>query len=543
MTDPLGNIFLSAAVAFIPILCFLLCLLTFKLKGYQAGFITVIVASAVAFFVYGMPFSLIGASFVQGFAQGMWPIAWIIIAAIFLYKLSVKSGSFEVIKQSVMSITPDHRIQVILIGFCFGSFLEGAIGFGGPVAITAALLVGLGLKPLYAAGLCLIANTAPVAFGAVGIPIIAMCNLVGVDQHAVSAMVGRMLVPLSLTVPFFIVFLMDGFKGVKETFPAIFVAAVSFTGTQFLSSNFLGAELPDIVSAIVSLACTTLFLKVWKPSNIFRLDNETNFSNNTQLELGVVVKAWMPFILLIICIVIWTQPWFKALFAKGAIFDYTQVTIAFNNIQGGILDENGKAISLSLPINFVALQAGTAILLAAFLTIWTLKIKASDVGECFWDTLKEMAIPCITIGLVVAFAFIAKNSAMSATLGLAFAQTGDAFAFFSPVIGWIGVFLTGSDTSANLLFGPLQQVTAGELGVGEALFLAANSVGGVVGKMISPQSIAIACAAVGLVGKESELFKFTLKYSIGFILLIGIWTFIIAFFLNGIIPEIVPLVK
>ncbi len=543
ITDPLGNIFLSAAVAFIPILCFLLCLLTFKLKGYQAGFITVIVASAVAFFVYGMPFSLIGASFVQGFAQGMWPIAWIIIAAIFLYKLSVKSGSFEVIKQSVMSITPDHRIQVILIGFCFGSFLEGAIGFGGPVAITAALLVGLGLKPLYAAGLCLIANTAPVAFGAVGIPIIAMCNLVGVDQHAVSAMVGRMLVPLSLTVPFFIVFLMDGFKGVKETFPAIFVAAVSFTGTQFLSSNFLGAELPDIVSAIVSLACTSLFLKVWKPSNIFRLDNETNFSNNTQLELGVVVKAWMPFILLIICIVIWTQPWFKALFAKGAIFDYTQVTIAFNNIQGGILDENGKAISLSLPINFVALQAGTAILLAAFLTIWTLKIKASDVGECFWDTLKEMAIPCITIGLVVAFAFIAKNSAMSATLGLAFAQTGDAFAFFSPVIGWIGVFLTGSDTSANLLFGPLQQVTAGELGVGEALFLAANSVGGVVGKMISPQSIAIACAAVGLVGKESELFKFTLKYSIGFILLIGIWTFIIAFFLNGIIPEIVPLVK
>lgn len=539
ITDPLGNIILSAAVAFVPILCFLICLLAFKLKGYQAGFITVIVASAVAFFVYEMPFSLIGASFVQGFAQGMWPIAWIIIAAIFLYKLSVKSGSFEVIKQSVMSITPDHRIQVILIGFCFGSFLEGAIGFGGPVAITAALLVGLGLKPLYAAGLCLIANTAPVAFGAVGIPIIAMCNLVGVEQHAVSAMVGRMLVPLSLTVPFFIVFLMDGFKGVRETFPAILVAAVSFTGTQFLSSNFLGAELPDIVSAIVSLACTTLFLKAWKPSNIFRLDNETNFSNHTQLKLSAVVRAWMPFILLIVCIVIWTQPWFKALFAKGAIFDYTQVTIAFNNIQGGILDENGKAISLSLPINFIALQAGTAILLAAFLTIWTLEIKASDAGECFWDTLKEMAIPCITIGLVVAFAFIAKNSAMSATLGLAFAQTGDAFAFFSPVIGWIGVFLTGSDTSANLLFGPLQQVTAGELGVGQALFLAANSVGGVVGKMISPQSIAIACAAVGLVGKESELFKFTLKYSVGFILLIGIWTFVIAFFLSGIIPEIV----
>ena len=530
-------------MAFLPILCFLLCLLVFKLKGYEAGFITVIVATVIAFFVYGMPFSLIGASFVQGFAQGMWPIAWIIIAAIFLYKLSVKSGSFEVIKQSVISITPDHRIQVILIGFCFGSFLEGAIGFGGPVAITAALLVGLGLKPLYAAGLCLIANTAPVAFGAVGIPIIAMTNLVGVEQYAVSAMVGRMLVPLSLSVPFFIVFLMDGFKGVKETFPAILVAAVSFTGTQFFSSNYLGAELPDIVSAIVSLACTTIFLKVWQPKNIFRLDDKKDFSNQQKLELGAIVRAWMPFILLIVCIVIWTQPWFKALFAKGAIFDYTQVTIMFNNIQSGIVDPNGKAVGLSLPINFIALQAGTAILLAAFLTIWTLKIKASDAGECFWETLKEMAIPCITIGLVVAFAFIAKNSAMSATLGTALAQTGQAFSFFSPVIGWLGVFITGSDTSANLLFGPLQQVTARELGISEALFLAANSVGGVVGKMISPQSIAIACAAVGLVGRESDLFKFTLKYSIGFIIIIGIWTFIIATMLGAIIPEIVPLVK
>ncbi|WP_419654098.1 lactate permease LctP family transporter [Campylobacter lanienae] len=537
--DPLGNIWLSALVAFLPILCFLVSLLVFKLKGYMAAFLTVILASVLALFVYDMPFSLIGASFVQGFAQGMWPIAWIIIAAIFLYKLSVKSGSFEVIKQSVISITPDHRIQVILIGFCFGSFLEGAIGFGGPVAITAALLVGLGLKPLYAAGLCLIANTAPVAFGAVGIPIIAMANLVGVEQYEVSAMVGRMLVPLSLTVPFFIVFLMDGFKGVKETFPAILVAAVSFTATQFISSNYLGAELPDIVSAVVSLICTTAFLKIWKPSNIFRLDDQTDFTSKTELSNGQIFKAWLPFILLIACIILWTQPWFKALFAKGGVFDYTVVTLAANNVGTSIVDATGKAIGLNLNISFVGLQAGTAILLAAFLSIWFLKIKTNDAADCFWDTLKEMAIPCITIGLVVSFAFIAKNAAMSTTLGLAFAQTGDAFAFFSPVIGWIGVFLTGSDTSSNLLFGPLQQVSARELGVGEALFLAANSVGGVVGKMISPQSIAIACAAVGLVGRESELFKFTLKYSVAFIILIGIWTLIIAFFMQGIIPDIV----
>lgn len=539
LIDPFGSIWLSALVAFLPILCFLMCLLTFKLKGYQAGFITVIVASLIAFYAYGMPFSLVGASFVQGFAQGMWPIAWIIIAAIFLYKLSIKSGSFEVIKESVMTITPDHRIQVILIGFCFGSFLEGAIGFGGPVAITAALLVGLGLRPLHAAGLCLIANTAPVAFGAVGIPIIAMSNLVQVEQYEVSAMVGRMLVPLSLTIPFFLIFLMDGIKGVRETFPAVLVASVSFTATQFLSSNYLGAELPDIVSAVVSLTCTTVFLKFWKPANIFRFDDLKDFSSHTQLEFGRVFKAWLPFILLIVCVIIWTQPWFKALFAKGAMFDYTKVALSFNNIEGSIIDKAGKTIGLSLDINLIALQAGTAILVAALLTILFLRIKSNVVEDALGDTLKEMAMPCITIGLVVAFAFVAKNSGMSATLGTAFATTGSAFAFFSPVIGWIGVFLTGSDTSSNLLFGTLQQVSANALGMKEALFLAANSVGGVVGKMISPQSIAIACAAVGLVGRESDLFKFTFKYSVSFIILIGIWTCIIAFFLPGIIPDVV----
>ncbi len=541
--DPLGSLLLSAIVAFLPILCFLLCLLIFKMRGYVAGFITVIVATLVAFFVYDMPFSLIGASFIHGFAQGMWPIAWIIIAAIFLYKLSVKSGSFEVIKQSVMSITPDHRIQVILIGFCFGSFLEGAIGFGGPVAITAALLVGLGLKPLYAAGLCLIANTAPVAFGAVGIPIIAMTNLVGIEQYSVAAMVGRMLVPLSLSVPFFIVFLMDGVKGVKETFPAILVAAISFTGTQFISSNFLGAELPDITSAVVSLACTTIFLKFWSVKNVFRLDDVKDFSSKSNLSLGTIFKAWLPFILLIICIVIWTQDWFKAFFKQGAALDYTQVTMVFKNMEASILNAAGNPVKLDLAFNLIALQAGTAILVAAILTIICLRINLNVVEESLGDTLKEMAIPCITIGLVVAFAFISRNSGMSETLGRAFAESGNAFAFFSPIVGWLGVFITGSDTSSNLLFGTLQQVSAQHLGIKEALFLAANSVGGVVGKMISPQSIAIACAAVGLVGRESELFRFTLKYSVAFVIIIGIWTAIIAFALTGIIPDTIPLAK
>ncbi|MBK1971372.1 L-lactate permease [Campylobacter sp. TTU_617] len=547
--DPLGNIWLSALFAFLPIFCFLICLVFFKLKGYQAGFLTVVLASLVALIIYKMPWNLVGASFIQGFINGMWPIAWIIIAAIFLYKLSIKSGSFEIIKQSMMSITPDHRIQVILIGFCFGSFLEGAIGFGGPIAITAALLVGLGFKPLQAAGLCLIANTAPVAFGAVGIPVTAMCDLLGIQGGAISAMIGRMLVPLSFIVPFFVVFLMDGFKGIKETFAPVLVASISFTLTQFLSSNYLGAELPSIISAVVSLALTIIFLKFYKIKNIYRVDGKTDFKNDLNLNMGLIIKAWTPFILLIVCIIFWTQPFFKELFSKDGILAFTSISLTFNNISGGILSPSIvdntilKPINLGLGIDLIngknVAQAGTAILFAAFLTIVILKIKANDAVECFNATLKEMAIPCLTIGLVVAFAFVSKNSGMSSTLGLAFAHTGGAFSFFSPIIGWIGVFLTGSDTSANLLFGALQQISAQKLGVSEALFLAANSVGGVVGKMISPQSIAVACAAVGLVGRESELFKFTLKYSIAFVILVGIWTCIIAFFLQGIIPPVV----
>ena len=254
-------------------------------------------------------------------------------------------------------------------------------------------------------------------------------------------------------------------------------------------------------------------------------------------------KAWLPFILLIACIVVWTQDWFKAFFKKGAVFDYTQVTMVFKNMESAIQNAAGNAVNLDLAFNLIALQRGTAILLAAALTILFLRIKLNVVEEALGDTLKEMAIPCITIGLVVAFAFISRNSGMSETLGRAFAESGNAFAFFSPIVGWLGVFITGSDTSSNLLFGTLQQVSAQQLGIKEALFLAANSVGGVVGKMISPQSIAIACAAVGLVGRESELFRFTLKYSIGFILIIGVWTAIIAFALTGIIPETIPLTK
>ncbi|PAF42364.1 L-lactate permease [Helicobacter sp. 11S02596-1] len=540
--NPLDNIWLSAFVAFLPILLFFAALVIFKLKGYMAGLLTVILSAIISIFVYGMPANMVASAFAYGFLYGLWPIAWIIVAAIFLYKLSVKSGYFDILRESILSITPDHRILVILIGFCFGAFLEGAIGFGGPVAITAAILVGLGLRPLYAAGLCMIANTAPVAFGAVGIPIIAMAGVVNVPALDISAMTGRMLPPLTLFVPFFIVFLMDGWRGVKETFPVVLVAALSFAIVQFYSSNHLGPELPDIISAIVSIVATTIFLKFWQPKRIFRTDESPAYNEHTKHHICKVLVAWAPFVILIATIVIWTQPWFKDLFKPGGALAFTTFQFEFSTISEKIIKTapiaiEGKPLSDKIVFSLPLIGAtGTSILAAAILSIFILRVRTKDALGVFAETLSEMKFPILTIGLVLAFAYISNYSGISATLALALASTGHAFTFFSPIIGWIGVFLTGSDTSSNLLFGSLQQLTARQLGIPEVLFLAANSVGGVVGKMISPQSIAVACAAVGLVGRESELFRFTLKYSILFVIAIGIITTLIAY----VIPEIIP---
>ncbi|GMB94676.1 L-lactate permease [Helicobacter heilmannii] len=541
--DPLGgSIWLSALVAVLPIVLFFASLIVFKLKGHTAAFLSVGLSVAIALFIYKMPAVMVGASFVYGFLYGLWPIAWIIVAAIFLYKLSVKSGYFEILKESVQAITPDHRILVILIGFCFGSFLEGAIGFGGPVAITAAILVGLGLNPLYAAGLCLIANTAPVAFGAVGIPITAMAGAVGVSALSISAMAGKILFFISLLVPFFIVFLMDGFRGVKETFPAVFVAALSFALAQYLSSNYLGPELPGILSAIVSLIATAVFLRFWQPKHIFRSDGKEVSHEHPKHHICKVLVAWAPFIILIATIVIWTQPWFKALFTKGGALAFSSFYFEFSSISQKILKSAPfvfESKSVASPVVFklpLINTVGTSILVAALISIFVLRVKASEAIEVFGDTLKEMRYPILTIGLVLSFAYVSNYSGISATMALALTHTGKAFTFFSPIIGWVGVFLTGSDTSSNLLFGSLQQLTANNLKIPEILTITANTVGGTLGKMISPQSIAIACAAVGLAGKESDLFKFTVKYSIAFVVVIGIVVSVIAYGFPQVVP-------
>ncbi|QWI19476.1 L-lactate permease [Bacillus wiedmannii] len=544
--DPFGNIWISAVVALIPIIFFFLALAVFRMKGYVAGFITVVLTILVALFAYKMPFTMAMAATGYGFLYGLWPIAWIIIMSVFLYKISVKTGQFDVIRASVLSITNDHRLLVILIGFSFGAFLEGAAGFGAPVAITAALLAGLGLNPLYAAGLCLIANTAPVAFGAMGIPITVAGQVTGIDPHKIGQMAGHQLPFLSLFVPFFIVFLMDGFKGVKQTWPALFVAGSSFAITQFITATFLGPELPDITSALVSLVSLALFLKVWQPKEIYQSGQAnrevaaTTAASMPKLTLGKVVKAWSPFIVLTVMVVVWSQSFFKALFAPGGALESLVFKFEIPGLHNLVMKAEpivNKPTPYEAILKLDILSAtGTAILIACIISIFILKMSAKDAVVTFKETLNELKMPILSIGFVLGFAFIANYSGLSSTLALALAGTGGLFPFFSPFLGWIGVFLTGSDTSANALFSNLQAITAQQVGVSEVLLVAANTTGGVTGKMISPQSIAIACAAVGLAGKESDLFRFTVKHSLFFVIIVGIMTYVQAYYLTWMIP-------
>ena len=550
--DPAGNVWVSALVALIPIIFFFLALTKLRMKGYIAGTITVALALAVALLFYRMPVASALASAVYGFFYGLWPIAWIIVAAVFLYKVSVKTGQFDIIRSSILSVTEDQRLQLILVGFCFGAFLEGAAGFGAPVAITAALLVGLGFKPLYAAGLCLIGNTAPVAFGAMGIPIIVAGQVSGVDTMEISQMAGRQLPFRTIIVLFWLMAIMDGWRGVKETWPAVLVGGGSFAVVQFLTANYVGPELPDITSAIVALVALTAFLKFWQPKTIFRFAPEAGTNPvadaakanlaapAVKLTTGVVLKAWSPFIILTAMVTLWSIPPFKALFAAGGPLADTIISIPVPMLHNLVEKmppavANPTAYGAVYAFNWLS-ATGTAILIATVLTIVYLRMKPAEAIKTLGETFKELALPIYSIGMVLAFAFIANYSGLSTTLAIALAHTGKAFVFFSPFLGWIGVFLTGSDTSANALFAALQATTAAQLGLPEVLAVAANTTGGVTGKMISPQSIAIACAAVGLAGKESDLFRFTVKHSLAFLVIIGIICTLQAYVFPWMIP-------
>lgn len=533
LTDPLNHLALSAIVAAVPIFFIFWALTIRKMKGYQASLLTVLIAILFAIFIYGMPAGLALLSTFHGALYGLFPICWIIISAVFLYNMTVKSGQFEIIKNFMASITPDRRLQALLIAFSFGAFLEGATGFGAPIAISAAMLVGLGFNPLYAAGLCLIANTAPVAFGAVGTPIIMASQVSDIPEMAISQMVGRTLPILSVIIPFYLVILMAGFKKSIEVLPAIIVSGVSFAFFQWFSSNYLGPMLPDVIAGLASIISLMVLLKYWKPKSLWRFSEEPEQTIETELKYstGQVIRAWSPFIIMTLIVIAWgLSPVKAALNSMGT----AKFTIPL--LQDAILKADGNPLVIK-PFEFNYLSSpGTAVLIAALISLPLIGMGFKSGAKVYLATLNQLKFPIITIASVVGFAFITNNSGMSNTMAMALASTGVLFPFFSPMLGWLGVFLTGSDTSANALFCKLQYNSADAIGIDPVVTVSANASGGVTGKMISPQSIAIGSAAVGLVGKESELFRFTVKHSFIMLFVICVITMMQAYVITWIIP-------
>lgn len=537
--DPFNNIALSALVAVLPILFIFWALIIKKMKGYKASLFAIAIAIIIAIVVYKMPVKLALLSTANGALYGLFPICWIVITAVFLFNITVESGQFEIIKHFMASITSDRRLQALLIAFSFGSFLEGTAGFGAPVAITAAMLVGLGFNPLYAAGICLIANTAPVAFGAIGIPITVASQVTSIPEMAISQMVGRTLPILSVMLPFYLVLLMAGYKKTIEVLPAILVSGISFALIQALSSNYLGPALPDVIAGIGSIISLVIFLKFWKPAHTWRFENEPapTIDTTTAYTAGEITRAWSPFILLTVMIIAWGMQPIKEVFNSVGL-----VQFEFPGLHNVINDISGKPIAHVYKFNYLS-ASGTAILLSALISIPLIGLSFRDGIRIFLKTLKQLKFPIITIASVLGFAYIVNDSGITITMAEALANTGFMFPFFAPVLGWLGVFITGSDTSANALFGRLQAATATSIGVDPVVTVAANVSGGVVGKMISPQSIAVAAAAGDLVGKESELFRFTVKHS--FIMLAFICCIVIAqaYLFKWIIPSYQQLVS
>lgn len=529
--DPVNNLGLSALLAAIPILFLFYALAIQKMKGHIAGFLTVVVAIIVAVFGYHMPARLAILSFLDGGLYGLFPIGWIVVTAVFLYQITVKTGQFEVIKDSISGLTEDRRLQALLIAFSFGAFLEGSAGFGTPVAITAAMLAGLGFNPIYAASICLLANTAPVAFGAIGVPVITLGQVAGIDPMLLSKMIGRQLPFLSILVPFWLVAIMSGWKGVKETWPACLVSGGSFALSQWFSSNYLSPMLPDIISALFSLICLILFLRAWQPKNIWRFPDEPAVKGARSYHApGAVLKAWTPFIILTLMVGDWGMGSVKA------VLDHVTVKFAVPGLHMAIIKAGAsKAMDAIFTFNWLS-AGGTGILIAAFISMLVLGMRFGDWLRIFGETLNDLRYAILTIFMVLGFAYIANFSGMSTTLGQALTVTGQAFPFVAPFLGWLGVFITGSDTSSNALFGKLQYITGQNIGVDPVLTVAANSSGGVTGKMISPQSIAVATAATGQVGKEGELFRFAIIPSILMTVFISAITVLQAYIFKWMIP-------
>lgn len=543
--NPLGNIAISALIAAIPLLILLYMLGIRRSKGHIAAFFGVSSAVLIAIAVFNMPVGLAVSATLNGALVGIFPIVWIVVTAIWVYNMTVESGEFEIIKNSLASITDDRRLQALFIAFAFGSFIEGTAGFGTPVAITAAMLVGLGFNPVYAAGICLVANTAPVAFGAIGIPIVVAGQVSGIDAMHISKIVGRQLPFLSVIVPLWLVVMMCGWKRAMEVLPAVIVAGLCFSVTQFFTSNYVNPYLPDITSALVTIVGLLIFLKIWKPKQIWHFPDEKASAGPVQLKYSgsEVMRAWAPYLILACFVFLWADDKFVGF--KNTLVGLEKTLGLTPILWPGLHNLVAKAapiVAKNTPyaatygINFLS-AAGSAIFVSGLLSVLIIpNYGFGRAATCFGKTVKQLVFPICTIAMILGLAYIMNYSGMSSSMGLAFTATGPLFPFFAPIIGYLGVFLTGSDTSSNALFGAMQKTAAEQIGVDPALMVASNSSGGVCGKMISPQSISVATAATGLVGQESTIFRFALTHSIAMIILMGILTYLQAYALHWMMP-------
>jgi len=582
--DPFGHWWLSTLVAALPILVLFGLLAGLKVKPHLCAIAGALTAGAVAVIFFGMPLSLAAMSFGYGVAFGLLKIAWIVLAAVFLYDISVETGQFEIMKESIAGITADRRLQVLLVAFCFGAFIEGAAGFGAPVAIAGAFMIGLGFRPFHAAALNLIANTAPVAWGAIGTPVHTLAAVTSLPESDLNAMIGRILPFTAVIVPFWLVRTMVSWRETFEVLPAILVVGFSFGLTQFFWSNFVDSNLVDIMGGVVSIIATVAFLHLWKPKRVWRFDYDQKeaplppptaeitdqfggqwapkeFDGLAQVRtypLGQVLKAWMPFAILSLFVLLWGLPSIKLAINKATTPAF-KVMLPDGKVRPGPpgwdVPVLHNAVYRSAPVvtkptpeaaryDFNWLSAtGTGCFLAAIVSGLLLGMSPARLAKTFWHTLVRMRLAVIAISFMLGLGYVTRYSGLDAVLGLAFTRTGWAYPFFGTFLGWLGVALTGSDTSSNALFGSLQKITSQQLGIDPVLMTAANSAGGVMGKMVDAQSITIATAATEQVGNEGTIFRFVVWHSVALGSIVGIIVMLYAYVFSHLVPHGLTFVK
>jgi lactate permease len=523
--DPFNNTILSTTVAALPVVVLLTSIAALGIRIHLAAIVGLIVALGVAILGFGMPLKMAGMSAMFGAGYGLFPIGWIILNLIFLYQLTVDKGHFDTLRASLANLAPDPRVQVILIAFAFGAFFEGAAGFGTPVAVTGAILIQLGFKPLAACGLSLIANTAPVAFGAMGTPIIALAGVTGISDVHLSAMVGRQLPFFSLLVPFWVVWAFAGFRGMLGVWPVALVAGLAFAVPQFLVSNFHGPWLVDVVASLSSLAATCALLKVWRPKEIWPMEGA---SKSATVVGKQVWMAWLPWVILSLFVFTWGLTDMKTWLNKLSIFKFE--VGGLNNLvfRGPPVALEKKAEAAVFTLNWLS-ATGSAILLSAIVSGLIMGYSLGEMAKVYARTIYRVRFSLITIAAMLSLGYVTKFSGADATLGLALAHTGALYPFFGTLLGWLGVALTGSDTASNVLFGSLQTITAQKTGLSPVLMAAANSSGGVMGKMVDAQSIVVASTATNWYGHEGKILRYVFWHSIALASLVGILVFLQAY--------------